>query len=355
MKPPLIVGAGPAGSTAAIMLAQAGIRPVLIERQRETGDALCGGFLSWRTLESLHALGIEPAEGQVVRRLRLFAQGEKAELRLPEPALGLSRHRLDSLLIAAAEAKGAGVERGVHIKEWAERRLITGDGAVMTPETLFLATGKHDLRGIGRPRETDGDQTVGLRVRLRPHPALDRLVGDAIELHLFDGGYCGVVLHEGGMGNLCLAVRKSRLAEAGNPDALLAQWADESAFFGERLAFRESGSDAIGAVPYGWIAQSTEPDLFRLGDQAAVIPSLAGEGNGIAIASGVMAAEAWLAGQTAAAFQARFSRAAGRPVSIARWIWHRAEHPGTARLGLRAARLAPWLVAQLAGWTRIPH
>ena len=49
----LIAGGGPAGSAAAITLARGGQAPLVIERDRETGDALCGGFLSWRSLETL--------------------------------------------------------------------------------------------------------------------------------------------------------------------------------------------------------------------------------------------------------------------------------------------------------------
>ena len=355
MTPPLIVGAGPAGSAAAIRLAQDGVRATILERQRDTGDALCGGFLSWETLAALRNLGIEALDGHPVGTLRLFAGGRMAEAPLPKLAQGLSRRRLDLAMTAHAEALGVVIERGVAVREWTDGALVTADGAAMRPETVFLAAGKHDLRGLGRPRETE-DQTLGIRVRLEPHPGLLATGGDAIELHLFDRGYCGIVLQEGGRGNLCLAVRKSRLAEAGgDPDELLVAWANESAAFSDRLAFRESGNDAVGAVPYGWIAQETQDRVFRLGDQAAVIPSLAGEGIGIAIASGVMAASAWSAGKDSSAFQAGFARAATRPVGIAGRIWHAAERPGTARLGVELTRIAPWLAARIAGWTRIHH
>ena len=355
MTPPLIVGGGPAGSAAAIRLAQQGVRATLIERQRETGDALCGGFLSWETLTALRDLGVDALQGHPVRTLRLFAGGRVAEASLPRPALGLSRHRLDTAMLARAEALGAGIERGVAARQWSDGALVTTDGAILRPEALFLAAGKHDLRGLGRPRET-GEQTLGIRVRLDPNPDLDRMAGDAIELHLFDRGYCGIVLQEGGRGNLCLAVRKSRLAEAdGDPDALLADWAGESPALADRLAFRGAGSDAIGAVPYGWIARDTGSGVFRLGDQAAVIPSLAGEGIGIAIASGVMAADSYCRGADSSDFQAGLARAAARPVAIAGAIWRAAERPGSARFGVELTRLFPRLAAQIARWTRIPH
>lgn len=353
---PLIVGGGPAGTAAAISLGVAGVRPVLLERQRVTGDALCGGFLSWRTLQSLERLGIEGLEGHDIDRLRVFAGHATAEAPLPHKALGVSRQQLDSLLLARAEAAGAGIERGVIVREWRDGTVETADSASLTPETLFLASGKHDIRGLARPRQEPGSQTLGIRVRLAAHPALTMLVGGAVELHMFERGYCGVELQEGGRGNLCLAVRKSRLADyAGDPEALLAAWAAESPAFGERLAFREQGCDAIGAVPYGWIAHETSPGVFRLGDQSAVIPSLSGEGNGIALASGILAANGWLAGEPAGRFQSRLAKATTRPIGIARWLWHWGERKDTARLIAGGVRFAPWLAGRFAEWTRIPH
>jgi len=351
---PLIVGGGPAGSAAAVVLARNGAQARLLERQTETGDALCGGFLSWRTLEALAHLGLDDPVGHRVDRLRLFAGRSSAEARLPRPAMGLSRHWLDSRLLALAEVGGTRIERGVNVRGWANDELSTTAGETIAAPTLFLATGKHDLRGLSRPRSEA--QTLGIRIRLEPSPQLTRLCGGAIELHLFEDGYCGLVLQEGERGNLCLAVRKTRLANAdGDPMTLLAQWSAESPAFAERFAFASGAPDAIGTVPYGWIARETEDGVFRLGDQAAVIPSLAGEGNGIALASGIVAANAWLRGDDAHAFQKRFASIARKPVTVATTLWYLAERPPTARMLTHAARFAPWLAATLAGQTRIAY
>lgn len=354
MKGPLILGAGPAGSAAAIMLGRQGTRPVMLERQKETGDALCGGFLSWRTLQTLTRLGIEEPGGHPVSRLRLFSGQHIAEADLPRPAIGLSRHRLDTLLIEQAIQNGGSIERGVIGRAWEAGALTLDDGTRLSPEALFLATGKHDLRGMSRPRPEP--QTVGIRVKLASGAAIERLAGGAIELHLFESGYCGLVLQEGGRGNLCLAVRKPRLAEAGgNPVTLLQQWADESPRFAERLALVDSEADAIGAVPYGWIAREGTDGVFRLGDQAAVIPSLAGEGNGIALASGIMAAAAWQKGRSGQIFQPEMARAARRPVLLASLLWRLCERPWAADRLTRLAALAPGIAALIAGQTRIRH
>ncbi len=354
---PLIVGGGPAGSAAAIALAAQGVRATVLERSRETGDALCGGFLSWRTLAGLESLGVTPEAiaGHRVDRLRLYHQDRSAEAPLPGGAIGISRRRLDTLLLERAAQAGARIERGVMAKRLEPaNRLILADGGEIASETLFIASGKHDLAGLGRPRTED--PALGLRVRLDANPALTRLCAGAIELHLFSGGYAGLVLQEDGGANLCLAVRKSALTAAGgDPRTLLRALGDRHVALGQRLAFMASEPeiDAIGAVPYGWIAHETRPGLFRLGDQAGVIPSLAGEGNGIAIASGIRAARSFVNGHDAPAYHSAFAASVRRPIGIAKAIWHLCERPAGSTIAVSTMRLLPGLAGTLARATRI--
>jgi menaquinone-9 beta-reductase len=350
----LILGGGPAGSAAAIMLARSGARPMLLERQRETGDALCGGFLSWHSLAALERLGISGLQGAKVGHLRLFGPSGQAAARLPRPALGVSRHQLDTALLAEAERLGAAVERGVTVREVGPT--VRTDAGEVTAERVLLATGKHDVRGLARPR-TSEDPALGLRVRLGPAPALTRMIEGAIELHLFDRGYAGLVLQEDGSANLCLAVRKSRLSDAGDPQRLLEAIGREMPALGERLAWlsADASIDAIGAVPYGWRTADTEAGLFRLGDQAAVIPSLAGEGMGIALASGILAAEFATSGRNAPAFQQELARRTRLPITVARTILAATERPASAALLIATARAAPRLATLLAQVTRVAH
>ena len=357
--PLLIVGGGPAGAAAAITLARAGQKPLLIERSRETGDALCGGFLSWRTLETLAKLGVEAdvLNPSPTTRVRLFAGGREAEAPLPRPARSVSRRKLDTVLLAVAETAGAAIERGVAVRA-IEDAVRLDDGADLRPDALFLASGKHDVRGLARPAEARGsDPTLGLRVRLAAAPGLARLVGDGIELHMFDRGYAGVALQEDGSANLCMAVHRSRLSEAGDPANLLVALGEQCPALGERLAWRSGGEtiDAIANVPYGWRVRGGRAGLFRLGDQAGVIPSLAGEGMGIALASGVAAAAAWGEGGPAASakWQVRFAREIARPIRVASLIAGLGERRASAGALVAVARLAPSLVDWAARLTRV--
>ena len=358
----LIVGGGPAGASAAILLARAGVSHLLVERGRATGDALCGGFLSWRSLESLRALGIEldalgPAR---ITHMRWFAGTTRVEAPLPRPAIAVSRRHLDTLLLDRAEQAGAAVERGVMVRAIEGRTARLEDGGTIDAESLFLASGKHEVRGLARPASARGsDPMIGLRVRLAAAPALDRMLGGAIELHPFDRGYVGLALQEDGRANACLAVRRSRLAEAGDPERLLDAIAVECPQLGDRFAYRggKEPIDAVANIPYGWRLRTGTPGLFRLGDQAGVIPSLAGEGMGIAIASGIRAAHAHIAGGSAAApaFQHRLARDLARPILVARLIAATAERPGWSLAAARLARAVPQAGDMVARLTRIDH
>jgi flavin-dependent dehydrogenase len=358
---PLIVGGGPAGAAAAIRLAGGGARPLLIDRNREAPDHLCGGFLGWDALAALAALDIDPAAlgAAPIRRVRVIARGVRIEAALPYAAAGLSRRTLDAALLARAEAVGAGVERGVTVRtiDPATRTIRMDGGGEMEADALFLATGKHDLRGSPRPREAaGGDPAIGLRTRLAATPALTKALAGTIELHLFAHGYAGLLVQEDGAVNLCLSVAQSRLGAAGGTaEGLIAGLADAP-----RLAERFGAAaghapwQAVAAVPYGWRAEKTPPGIFRLGDQAAVIASLAGDGVAIALASAAMAARHHAQGgaDAAPAYQRAFAAAARRPLRIAGSLRAMGESPaGPVLIGLFGR--IPGLPALLARLTRI--
>jgi flavin-dependent dehydrogenase len=349
---PLIVGGGPAGSAAAIALAQGGARPLLIERNALPRDIVCGAFLGWDALAGLEALGIDPwaLGARPIDRVRIVVGGRSMERRLPRRAAGLSRRTLDHALLERAIALGAEVRSGVAVRRIEGDVLHLADGTMLEAESVFVATGKHALRGS--PREGVGkDARLGLRTTLAGRADL----AGTIELHLLDGGYAGFLAQEDGRANLCLSIAADRLAAAGSPDALMEQLAKESPALADRLDGAQDWA-AVAAVPYGWRARATLPGQFRLGDQAAVIASVVGDGIAIALASGRAAAEAWLAGGAAAApaFQRGFSARARRPIALAELARAAAERPNLAAPILHLMR-APGALALAARLTRIGH
>lgn len=360
MVPPvIIVGGGPAGTAAAITLARAHVRPALIERAAGDRDVVCGGFLSWDTLGGLERLGLSPAKlgAHPIQQLRLVAGDHIVETMLPAPAAGLSRRRLDSALLALAEEAGAEVRRGFTVRTIDGGRTIRLDnGEELAAEALFLATGKHELRGAGgRLAKGRGSPAVGLRAVLSDRADLERALAGVIELHLFDGGYAGLLVQEEGMTNFCMSVSRARLSVAGSPQALMAELVAESRRLADRVGDMPVRWAAVAGVPYGWRARRTERGLFRVGDQAAVIASLAGDGIAMALASGRAAAEAYLAGgpEAAGAYQCRFAGRARRAILVGEAMRTAAERPKVRAAMMSLLELVPALARMGAHATRL--
>jgi flavin-dependent dehydrogenase len=326
----LIVGGGPAGSATAIALARAGIEAELVERTDGPHDTVCGGFLGWDSLAALERLGLDPAAlgAHPIRRLRLVSAKRSVEVALPHLAAGFSRRTLDEALLAAAVRAGASVRRGrtVRAVDLAERRVRLDDEEGLAGEALILATGKHELRGGARPVDIS-TRPLGLRSALDAGPALAAALDGVIELHLYDGGYAGLLMQEDGRANFCLSASRDRLKEAGGIEPLVERLANALPAFGERLGQGRPGDwSAVSGVPYGWRASETVDGVYRVGDQASVIASLAGDGIAIALESGLAAARAIAAGTSAADFQSDWARRSRRPIGLAELLRHSAEN-----------------------------
>ncbi|MGZ8285476.1 MAG: NAD(P)/FAD-dependent oxidoreductase [Allosphingosinicella sp.] len=353
----LIVGGGPAGSAAAIALARAGIEAELVERTQGPHDIVCGGFLGWDSLAALERLGLDPAAlgARPISRLRLISARRSVEVALPRPAAGLSRKTLDEALLAAAQRAGATIGRGLTVRaaDLGQRQVRLDDEEELTGEALILATGKHELRGAARPVDISA-RPLGLRSALEAGRPLAEALDGVIELHLYDGGYAGLLMQEDGSANLCLSASRDRLKEAGGIEPLVARLAEELPAFGERLGQGETGGwSAVAGVPYGWRASETVDGVYRVGDQAAVIASLAGDGIAIALESGVAAARAIAGGRSAADFQRDWARRARRPVGLAELLRRSAENAAARRAMMGLLGWFPSLAPLAARLTRI--
>ena len=172
---------------------------------------------------------------------------------------------------------------------------------------------------------------------------LNAALAGTIELHLFDGGYAGLLLQEDGSANLCLSVQRSRLTAAGNISNLVERIVAQAPLLGERMQASPAGDwQAIAGVPYGWRTRKTSPGIFRLGDQGAVISSLAGDGVAIALRSGVEAAKAYLRDGPAGAeaYQSALARRSALPLTLANALRHAAEAKRSRSVLMNLARVS---------------
>src|SRR5919198_2443687 len=110
----IVVGAGPAGSTAACRLARGGARVLLVDRERFPRDKPCGGGLTYRAVRQL-PVSVEPVVEDVVDRFELGLRYGSRFVRGGEGPLVLmtQRRRLAAHLAAEAAAAGADFRDGV--------------------------------------------------------------------------------------------------------------------------------------------------------------------------------------------------------------------------------------------------
>ena len=357
----LIVGGGPAGAALGALLARAGRAVTIIEQSDAAHDKVCGDFLSYEAIHYLRALGIDPERmaAVAVTNVRLASRELIGECALPFTGMGLSRRVLDEALLANARNYGADVLRGRRVEHlqpsgdgWVA---LLGTGEEIRGGSAFVATGKHDLRGWPRPEGKQND-LVAFKMYFRLKPEMARALAGQVELVLFPGGYAGLLGLGGGVMNLCLLVQRAVLRElGGNWSRLLKHIQSSSPYLARYLEGAEELLEkplAISAIPYGYMRANAAGGVWRLGDQAAVIPSFSGDGISIALHSAQIAAQAFLDGRTAQEFQKQLARQLKKPVLAALAV---SRIMVRAPAAANALRVWPEALRAITQWTRVPR
>jgi geranylgeranyl reductase family protein len=136
-----IVGAGPAGSTAAYRLARARARVLLIDKARFPRDKPCGGGLTMRAVRQL-PFSVEPVVEDRITRMRLrLRYGPKIERESTRVLCLMTQRRLlDAFLVEQAVAAGVEFRDGVHATIDSETELRV-DGKAVEVGALIGADG----------------------------------------------------------------------------------------------------------------------------------------------------------------------------------------------------------------------
>lgn len=294
-----IVGAGPAGSTLAALLAGRGVRVALIDRDLFPRDKLCGEFLSYDALPVLEPLGVlDEVDGRHgaprITHCRVVGRKATYEFELPHAARGVSRLFFDDLLLRTAAKRGAQRLDGFT----AER--IASDTVTVARDSEARVIGASVVAGAwGRWGRFD-TQLGRAFVRDRSH----RNFGfkrhyfaarqpDAIELYSFRRGYLGVNAIEGGLTNICGLVHASRLSgHKGKWDRFVQSIRAEEPQLEELYARHEPAQEGfLSSEPVIFRPRSAvEGGIFMIGDASGVIDPLTGNGMAMAIQSALLVA-----------------------------------------------------------------
>lgn len=305
-----IVGAGPAGSAAASVLARSGYAVALIDKKIFPREKLCGDFINPNNLALFRELGVEQEiEAAPHRRLTGFritaVSGAQAEVAFSKRTdgetfgLAIRRALLDHILLERARRLGAVVQTGCRIENLARDdrgwHLETAGGESWRARFLIGADGRNSwvATQIGADATALNGCAVGFQLRLKEkfsgseYSVPDR---EAIEIHLFPGGYAGVAGTGDGVTTLGLAIDKRALPRAHVKDFLVNERLRQNPFLKRTLRRSEVGALRSVYPVYFGRRRSFFDAALLVGDAAQVTEPISGEGVYFALQSGMLAA-----------------------------------------------------------------
>ena len=365
----IVIGGGLGGSASALRLARRGHRVLLVEKRELPAPKLCGEFLSPEVQASFDDMGVlhdvrEAGAHPIERAFVTTRDGASFRSRLPGTALGLSRYALDQLLVEAAREAGAEVRDGTTVRGVAGS--LAGGFRVQTRSDELaarLVVGAYGRRGLLDRKLGRGFlRQSAPRVAFKAHYE-GRGVDDRVELHSFEGGYCGLSHVEEDRVNVCWIARQDALkAAGGTPEAMIRERLMQNPVLAERLGAMKRVSERFEAVSQVSFARKKlfENDVCMVGDAAAMIAPLCGDGMAMALQSA-----AHMAGPASAFLRATLPAASFRKQYETAWrsdfkrrlrigrVAHRLlSVPALAWIGVRACQYVPGLARRLIRATR---
>jgi len=403
----VVIGAGPAGSAAALRLAAQGWRVLLIDRGSMPRPKVCGCCLSPLAYAELRMLeSLLPARHDTAGRISatplsgvsLAAAGRVARMPLPSGGV-ISRETLDTHLVQQATAAGAHwlpevlitaisegpstgstASQSSHLTIAARLQYSSASEATLhlQAEMVVLATGLADGVRLptadipeNRPRRIVAAQSrVGIGATLPPE-ASDLPTGELL-MAVAQQGYCGLVRLEDGRIDLAAAVDKRLLTQAGSPAAAAGAIVNQGCGPGDR---RVPSAASLAAATFRATPALTHAAslvvgeagrIFRVGDAAGYVEPFTGEGIGWALASARVLAAAASAPEHAAALAtvaiaSRYGDLHRRLLGVhharCRRVAWAVRRPGLVGGALRLAQCFPWAASHVvpgligAGWS----
>jgi flavin-dependent dehydrogenase len=308
----IIVGAGPAGSVAAALLARAGARVRVLDRSTFPRDKLCGDTVNPGTLSTLRRLGLSgqiEARGLRVEGMRLTGpRGVEVDGRYPNGLYGraLVRRDLDWLLLQHAVADGAQFESRVRVV----RAIAHQSGGSRSVSGVVVRTNEGERR-LKAPVVIAADgrrSTLAFSLGLAHHPRQPRRwavgayyedvagVSSLGEMHVRHERYIGVARVPGGAANVCLVQPFGPGDEPLRDPATcltLAIGRDEA--LRDRFANARPVTRPVVLGPLAVdVGVQDVGGLILAGDAAGFIDPMTGDGLRFAVSGGMLAAEAAL-------------------------------------------------------------
>jgi menaquinone-9 beta-reductase len=357
----VVVGAGPAGTAAAISAVTRGLDVICVDKAHFPRDKTCGDGLTANALRLLCGLGVTASdlaamEPSFVRETVLVSPSGR-RVRLPLPTDGahaavVSRRALDAALVGLARRRGVDVREGCAVEALQQdttRVQVTLTGGARIDARFVIAADGH-WSSVRRLVASEPSRDLGEWHAVRQYfeGVDDERLWVLFERDLLPG-YAWVFPLPGGRANVGYGVLRSD-GRSGRElkdlwPALLAR-----PILREILGPNARPAEAVRAWPI-----PTRYDPARLaygrvrfvGDAAGVVDPMTGEGIAQAIETGMLAAESIATG---ADYRELVHRALGRDLRFAHFLQRILRVPLGARAAIAAADLTPWTRRNFARW-----
>lgn len=309
----IVVGGGPAGSSAAYYLACAGLDVLILDRARFPRDKPCSEYLSPQASRILQAMGalaeIEQSGAAQLTGMRVHApngetiHGEFAAEHgyrgFRDRGLALRRTVLDAILLNRARLAGARVQEGCRVTDVVQNGggrvtgvAVSSDGVsrIMNAELVIGADGLRSV--IGRRLGLIRASRWPKRIAIVTHYRNVRGIGAYGEMHVDREGYLGYADVGNGLTNVAVVVPVSRAAEvAADRTEFLESWIAER----PQIADLFSGAERVDPVratgPFASAARRAwTPGAALVGDAADFFDPFTGEGIYAALRGGELLA-----------------------------------------------------------------
>lgn len=291
----IVVGGGPAGTSAAITCARTGARVLLLERGRFPRHKVCGEFVSAESLDLLSDILVPQharlfSEAIRIPRARVFLDGRTLQAPVDPPAASISRLELDAALWDSAEQRGVDSRQQIAVQSISGIGpfLVKTSGGDFESRALINASGRwSNLNPASPDAQNSGMKWIGLKGHFA-----ESFAPASVDLYFFDGGYCGVQpvdiadgVARSGRVNACAMVR------ADVASTLLEVFLCHPALE-ERSRQWEPLSDPVSTSPLVFREPRPERDgVLMAGDAAAFVDPFVGDGISLALRSGRLAGE----------------------------------------------------------------
>ncbi|MGH8272847.1 MAG: NAD(P)/FAD-dependent oxidoreductase [Gammaproteobacteria bacterium] len=288
----VVVGAGIAGTAAALRSARAGLRVLLVEKARWPREKACGGCLNAAALRELESLAMADAAnmgGRSYAAMRLAACGREAVFRLP-PGRAIPRRPLDAMLAEGSVKAGAHFlpatraslgsisphSRVIVLRCGRQERTVA---AALVLDCSGLS-GRLSGKAASANLEVAADAYIGVGATLAELPSFYR--PETIHMACAKHGYVGLIRVAGNRGNVGAALDSAWVKEAGGPARAISAILTEAGFppFDALHQARWHGTPRLTRLRRRLGAER----VFVLGDAAGYVEPFTGEGMAWALA-----------------------------------------------------------------------